>query len=101
LETTLSILGPSENIVRRVQRTLERFDSLPDDALIGIRVVSVLIDRSPASIWRDVAHGRLARPVKIGANSSRWHVGDVRAVMKVETAELSRSGPRRLASISQ
>jgi predicted DNA-binding transcriptional regulator AlpA len=71
--------GPSENIARRVQRTLEQFDSLPDDALIGIRVVSVLIDRSPASIWRDVAQGRLARPVRIGARSTRWRVGNIRA----------------------
>lgn len=74
--------GPSENIVRRVQRTLEQFESLPDDALIGIRVVSVLIDRSPASIWRDVAQGRLARPVRIGARSTRWRVGNIRASLR-------------------
>jgi len=73
--------GPSENIVRRVQRTLAQFNLLPDDALIGIRTVSILIDRSPASIWRDVAKGRLPKPVKMG-HSTRFHVGAVRAAMK-------------------
>lgn len=74
--------GPSENIARRVQRTLEQFDSLPDEALIGIRPVSILIDRSFASIWRDVAKGRLAHPIRIGARSTRWRVRDVRAAMR-------------------
>jgi predicted DNA-binding transcriptional regulator AlpA len=72
----------SDNIKRRVQRTLERFNSLPDDALVEIRVVSALIDRSPASIYRDVAKERLPPPVRVGAHSSRWHVGAIRAVMK-------------------
>jgi predicted DNA-binding transcriptional regulator AlpA len=73
--------GPSESIMRRVQRTLEQFDSLPDDALIGIRVVSAVRDRSVASTWRDVAKGRLPRPVKV-AGSTRFRVGDVRASLK-------------------
>jgi predicted DNA-binding transcriptional regulator AlpA len=80
--------GGSGEIEYRVRRTLEIFSSLPDDALIGIRVVSVLIDRSPASIWRDVAQGRLPRPVRVGARSSRWRVGGVRVAMKGETLEL-------------
>jgi predicted DNA-binding transcriptional regulator AlpA len=69
-------------IAHRVQRTLEFLPSLPDSAFIEIRVVSVLLGRSTASIWRDVAHGRLARPVRVGARSTRWRVGDVRAAMK-------------------
>jgi predicted DNA-binding transcriptional regulator AlpA len=73
--------GPSENITRRVQRTLEQFDSLPDDALIGVRVVSAVRDRSVASTWRDVAKGLLPRPVKVG-HSTHFRVGDVRAALK-------------------
>jgi len=73
--------GPSENIVRRVQRTLEQFDSLPDDARIGIRVVSAVRGRSVASTWRDVTKGRLPRPVKVGG-STLFRVGDVRASLK-------------------
>lgn len=73
--------GPSENIARRVQRTLEQFDALPDDAFIGVRVVSAVRDRSVASTWRDVAKGLLSRPVKVG-HSTRFRVGDVRAALK-------------------
>lgn len=72
----------SENVERRVKRALEQFPSLPDDALIEIRVVSALLGRSNASIWRDVSHVRLAHPVRIGARSTRWRVRDVRAAMK-------------------
>ena len=81
----------SATIDLRVKRTLQQFGSLPDDALIGIRPLCVLIDRSPASIWRDVAAGRLPRPTKVG-HSTRWRVGNVRAVMRgaaVATTEVA------------
>jgi len=79
--------GYSENIAQRVKRTLELMPFLPDDALIDIRVVCALRGRSRASIWRDAAQGRLPRPVRVGARSARWRVGDVRAAMKcVEAA---------------
>jgi predicted DNA-binding transcriptional regulator AlpA len=73
--------GLSLNIIRRVQRTLEQFDLLPDDALIDVRAVSAVRGRSVASTWRDVAQGRLSRPVKVGG-STRFRVGDVRADLK-------------------
>jgi predicted DNA-binding transcriptional regulator AlpA len=79
--------GYSEKIAQRVKRTLEIFPFLPDDALIELRVVCALRGRSRASIWRDAAQGRLAQPVRVGARSARWRVGDVRAAMKcVEAA---------------
>jgi predicted DNA-binding transcriptional regulator AlpA len=70
----------SENIKRRVDRALETFPILPDEALIDIRVVCALRGRSRASNWRDVERGRLAPPVKVG-HSTRWRVGDVRAAL--------------------
>ena len=70
----------SDSIRRRVVRALETFPFLPDAALIDIRVVSALLGRSRASIWRDVERGRLASPVKVG-HSTRWRVGDVRAAL--------------------
>lgn len=70
----------SERIRRRVDRALETFPFLPDEALIGVHVVSALLGRSKASIWRDVERGRLASPVKVG-HSTRWRVGDVRAAL--------------------
>jgi predicted DNA-binding transcriptional regulator AlpA len=70
----------SDSIRRRVARTLDTFPLLPDAALVDIRVVSALLARSKASIWRDVGRGRLASPVKMG-HSTRWRVGDVRAAL--------------------
>lgn len=64
---------------RRITATLARFDSLPDDALVEIGIVSIVLGRSPASIWRDVAAGRLAKPVRVGLRSTRWRIGDLRA----------------------
>lgn len=63
---------------RRITETLERFDSLPDEALIEIGIVTIVCGRSPASIWRDVAAGRLAKPLRVGLRSTRWRVCDVR-----------------------
>jgi predicted DNA-binding transcriptional regulator AlpA len=76
----LTLNERGDNIKRRVDRALETFPSLPDAALVDIRVVSALLGRSRASIWRDVGRGRLASPVKMG-HSTRWRVGDVRAAL--------------------
>ena len=71
----------SQNIRRRITCALETFPYLPDAALIDVRVVSALLGRSRASIWRDVGQGRIACPVKVG-HSTRWRVGDVRGLLK-------------------
>ncbi len=71
----------SYHIKRRVDRALETFPFLPDEARVEIRVLCALFGRSRPSIWRDVAAGRLPAPVKVGG-SSRWRVGDIRAVLK-------------------
>lgn len=85
----IEIKRNESNVVLRVDRTLARFQSLPADALVDVRVVSALLGRSIASIWRDVANGRLANPIRIGARSTRWRVGDVRVAMHVG-ADLSK-----------
>lgn len=38
---------------------LAAFDSKPDEAGVSIPVACAILDRSPASIWRDLAGGRL------------------------------------------
>ena len=58
------------------------FDDLPDGALADISEISALACRSRASIWRDVNEGRLSQPHKVGPNSTRWYVGDVRRYLK-------------------
>jgi len=64
---------------RRTSDTLARFDILPGTALVDIDVVTAFLGRSRASVWRDVAAGRLVRPVHVGVRSTRWRVADVRA----------------------
>ena len=76
----LKLKRRSDQIKRRVDRALETFPFLPDEALIDIRAVCALRGRSRASTWRDVAAGRLPSPVKIGS-STRWQVGGVRATL--------------------
>lgn len=65
-------------IEERVARTLKLFPSLPDDALIDDRTVAALLGRSRPSVWRDVAGGRIPAPIKVGARSTRWRVGEIR-----------------------
>jgi|GEM_PF-504442 len=54
------------------------FDTLPDEALVNLKVIIVLSCRSKSSIYRDIAANRLTRPIHIGSKSARWRVGDVR-----------------------
>lgn len=61
------------------------FSSLPDCARVSVDVVSAITGRSPASIWRDVAKGRLAKPVKVGLRSTRWSVGDLRLSLSAQS----------------
>lgn len=67
---------------RRVNYVVERFPALPDDAKIDIKVVSQLMGRSPSSLWRDVAAGRLPAPDRLGPRCVRWRVGDIRNTLK-------------------
>lgn len=63
---------------KKLAAQLALFDSMPDSALVALPVVCALKGRAPASIWRDVAAGRLSKPIKAGPRSSRWQVGGLR-----------------------
>ena len=54
------------------------FDELPDSAHVPIKTVCVLFGCSPATAWRRVRSGHLTEPVRFGARSTRWCVGDLR-----------------------
>jgi predicted DNA-binding transcriptional regulator AlpA len=54
------------------------FDTLPDTARVALPVVSLVAGRSPASVRRDVAAGRMPAPIKSGPRATRWIVGDIR-----------------------
>ena len=79
----------SDDIAKRVRHTLALFPNLPDDALVDVRLVSIILNRSIASVWRDAKQGRLASPVHVGARSARWRVGDVRAALRGENGNVA------------
>ena len=62
-------------------------DSLPDGALISVRQLQALAQRSRVSMWRDVRDGRLPAPVKLGPNSIRWTVADARQYLTGQTSK--------------
>lgn len=60
---------------------LSQFDSLPDSALIDVKVFSALACRSEPSLWRDLKLGLIPKPFSTGPNSTRWKVADIRAYL--------------------
>ena len=62
-------------------------DGLPDSALISVRQLEALAQRSRVSMWRDVRDGRLSAPVKLGPNSIRWTVADARQYLTGQTSK--------------
>lgn len=63
------------------------FADLPDEGRVSIQVVAIVTGRSKASIWRDVAAGRLPAPVKAGPRCTRWVVGDLRRHLAGTTSQ--------------
>ena len=63
----------------QIPAALANFDSLPDSALVDVKVTAAVLGRSPSSVWRDARLGRLPAPIKAGPASTRWKVGAIRA----------------------
>lgn len=59
----------------------ERFHRLSNASYISVRVLSFVLHRSVASLWRDVAAGRLPQPVKLGPNCTRFLVSSIREAL--------------------
>lgn len=57
---------------------LELFDSLPDSAMVDVKIVAAILSRSETSIWRDARNAKMPRPLKVGPASTRWNVGAIR-----------------------
>jgi len=69
-------------IKQSVVERMAGFDDMSDSALLGVQELVALGIGSPATIWRDVQSKRLASPIKIGPNRTRWRVGDVRRFLE-------------------
>lgn len=57
---------------------LTKFDALPDSAFVQSATLAALFQTSGTTIWRWARDGRLPKPRKLGGNSTRWNVGEVR-----------------------
>lgn len=64
----------------KVSAAIAAFDSKPNEAGVSIPVASAILERSRASIWRDLAAGRL-ESFCIG-RSRRIKVGSIRRACK-------------------
>ena len=69
------------NELREQLDCIQTFKSLPDEALVDLKMVSLLASRSRSSIYRDIQLGYFVKPIRLGKSSSRWRVGDVRAYL--------------------
>ncbi len=77
-ENVVTNAARNQRIQHRLKQRLELVGSMPDEAAIDIQILSILLSRSIASIWRDVKAGRIAQPFKAGPRSTRWRLGDIR-----------------------
>lgn len=62
----------------QIPPALANFDSLPDSALVDVKVTAAVLGRSPSSVWRDARLGKLPAPIKAGPACTRWKVGSIR-----------------------
>ncbi|HAN55816.1 MAG TPA: transcriptional regulator [Betaproteobacteria bacterium] len=54
---------------------------MPASAQVPAKTLAALLDISEVTVWRWSKSGRLPRPRKLGANTSRFNVGEVRAAI--------------------
>lgn len=57
------------------------FDRLPDSAFVRLPVVQALFSCSDETVRRRVKAGVLPAPVKLGARTTAWRVGDLRKTL--------------------
>lgn len=61
--------------------TPTNFDELPPSAQVPARTLATLLDISEVTVWRWTKAGKLPAPRKIGANTTRFNVGEVREAL--------------------
>lgn len=74
---------PTKPRTKPYPRAYLEFDSLPEDSLVDKTVVVLLLDRSPASLWRDLQVGAIPAPLPTSKGvPCRWHVGTLRRFIR-------------------
>lgn len=65
--------------------------NLPDEALISVSVVALLLGQCRATVWRRMAQDpTFPRPIKLGSGCTRLRLGDVRAFIAQRAAQSAR-----------
>jgi predicted DNA-binding transcriptional regulator AlpA len=64
-----------------------QFDSLPDDAYLGVRHVAALLNCSTSTVWRASTAGRIPAPLNITDGVVRWRVGTLRRALRSRSKE--------------
>lgn len=57
---------------------IENLDDFPDCGFVSARTLATLFAVSQATIWRWAKDGKLPAPRKLGGNTTRFNVGEVR-----------------------
>ena len=65
-------------------KTHTTFESLPDMALIQIRLLVYygVVPYSATTIWRKCRSGEFPAPIKISSGITAWRVGDIRKYLE-------------------
>lgn len=61
------------------------WDDLPNDAQVNVKVVALVTGTSVPTVWRHARIGLLPAPRHFGG-STRWNVGELRAVLRRKSA---------------
>lgn len=64
-----------------MEPSLQHFDDLPASAQVPARTLASLLDVSEVTVWRWSKIGKLPRPIKLGGNTTRYNVGEIRAAI--------------------
>jgi predicted DNA-binding transcriptional regulator AlpA len=65
----------------KTEPSTQNLDALTGRAYVSAATLAAMLDTSTASIWRWSKSGRLPKPHKLGAGSTRWRVEEVRAAL--------------------
>lgn len=60
---------------------IENLDAMPDCGFVAARSLATWLGVSQVTVWRWVKTGQLPAPKKLGANTTRFRVGEVRAAL--------------------
>lgn len=69
-----------------MQNVIENFDAYPDSAFISARTLARVFEVSEVTVWRWAKAGKLPAPRKLGMNTTRFSVGEVRRAIATLTA---------------